>query len=104
MAPRAAMMATMAGALAVLPSAMAGFDPESKSNVAVYWGQNSFGAGDGAQEDLSVYCDSEYLPLPLHGQVSRLCKIILLTKEKLPRRGHRHYHDQLLDRPLAPCS
>lgn len=33
-------LASLAGALAVLPTALAGFDAGSKSNVAVYWGKN----------------------------------------------------------------
>lgn len=50
---------TLAGALAALPAAFAGFDAGSKSNMAVYWGQNSFGQGSGpnVQERLSYYCD-----------------------------------------------
>ena len=50
----------LAGALAALPAAFAGFDPAAKSNTAVYWGQNSFGQGSGpdVQERLSYYCDN----------------------------------------------
>ncbi|KAI8942664.1 hypothetical protein NX059_000715 [Plenodomus lindquistii] len=33
----------------------AGFDPSSKTNLAVYWGQNSLGGSD-SQQRLSVYC------------------------------------------------
>lgn len=32
-------LASLAGALAVLPVAFAGFDANSQSNVAVYWGK-----------------------------------------------------------------
>ena len=54
-------MTTLVSALAVLPSAMAGFDPVSKSNIAVYWGQNSLGQGEGplAQQRLLYYCDGK---------------------------------------------
>ncbi|KAF2760580.1 chitinase 4 [Pseudovirgaria hyperparasitica] len=38
----------------------AGFSSDSKSNVAVYWGQNSYGqsSGDLAQQRLSYYCEN----------------------------------------------
>ena len=36
----------------------AGFNPSSASNLAVYWGQNSYGASSGGleQQELSYYC------------------------------------------------
>ncbi|KAH7322928.1 chitinase [Stachybotrys elegans] len=54
--------------LSVLPLALAGFDPSSTSNIAVYWGQNSFGQGSGslAQQRLAYYCantDVDIIPL-----------------------------------------
>ncbi|KAF7560135.1 hypothetical protein G7046_g4029 [Stylonectria norvegica] len=50
----------LASGLAFLPTAFAGFDSKSSSNVAIYWGQNSFGQGSGpyVQERLSYYCDN----------------------------------------------
>jgi len=59
---------SLAGALAMLPTALAGFDAGSKSNVAVYWGQNSFGQGSGpnVQERLAHYCqntDIDIIPI-----------------------------------------
>ncbi|KAF2655581.1 glycoside hydrolase family 18 protein [Lophiostoma macrostomum CBS 122681] len=35
----------------------ASFDPNSKSNIAMYWGQNSFGKKD-SQQNLGHYCDN----------------------------------------------
>lgn len=53
-------LSLMAGAIAALPFAIAGYDPASQSNMAIYWGQNSFGEGSGpfVQERLSYYCDN----------------------------------------------
>ncbi|PMB65607.1 Endochitinase 33 [Beauveria bassiana] len=42
------------GFLATAATALAGFNPESGQNVAVYWGQNSASAG---QERLAYYCN-----------------------------------------------
>ncbi|TVY28767.1 Class III chitinase [Lachnellula hyalina] len=44
--------------LAFMPLAYAGFSSSSSSNLAVYWGQNSYGQGTGtlAQQRLSYYC------------------------------------------------
>ncbi|RYO83162.1 hypothetical protein DL766_001499 [Monosporascus sp. MC13-8B] len=39
-------------------SALAGFDPSSKSNVAVYWGQNSAGQAN-SQKRLAEYCNDD---------------------------------------------
>ncbi|RDW87300.1 glycoside hydrolase family 18 protein [Coleophoma crateriformis] len=46
--------------LATIPAALAGFSTSSSSNVAVYYGQNSYGAGSGplAQQRLSAYCSN----------------------------------------------
>jgi len=45
----------------------AALDVTSSSNVAIYWGQNSYGesSGDLAQQDLAYYCESTYFWLPL---------------------------------------
>jgi chitinase len=45
-------------AAAFVKSALAGFDPNSRTNVAVYWGQNSYGQGSGGleQKNLATYC------------------------------------------------
>ncbi|KAF7900211.1 uncharacterized protein EAF01_007513 [Botrytis porri] len=58
--PSLSAIAPLAGIIASIPSAMAGFDPTSQSNVAVYWGQNSYGQGSGAfvQQRLSHYCQN----------------------------------------------
>ncbi|RAL60939.1 hypothetical protein DID88_010037 [Monilinia fructigena] len=52
-------LAPLVGVLAGIPSAIAGFDPASQSNIAVYWGQNSYGQGTGdfVQQRLSHYCE-----------------------------------------------
>lgn len=61
MASSALSLASVASMLAMLPGALAGFNPGSGSNVAVYWGQNSFnqGSGPNAQQRLSYYCSSK---------------------------------------------
>ncbi|KAI5924004.1 putative class III chitinase [Camillea tinctor] len=51
-------LASAAGLLAFTPSVLAGFDAGSSSNVAVYWGQNSAGAGASKQGRLSDYCSN----------------------------------------------
>ncbi|KAK5996992.1 Endochitinase 33 [Cladobotryum mycophilum] len=50
-------IAALAGMLAALPSALAGFNAGSTKNIAVYWGQNSYGQA-GSQQRLSYYCNS----------------------------------------------
>ena len=45
-----------------LVGVLARYDPNSKNNIAVYWGQNSKGdqrGGSGAQKPLLAYCESE---------------------------------------------
>ncbi|KAH1564378.1 hypothetical protein KXX37_003421 [Aspergillus fumigatus] len=50
----------LTAAAASLERVYAKLDLSSSSNVAVYWGQNSFrGTGDLAQQRLSYYCDGE---------------------------------------------
>ncbi|OAQ59835.1 class III chitinase [Pochonia chlamydosporia 170] len=60
MAPFVLAAASVASMLAMLPTAMAGFNPGSGKNVAVYWGQNSYNQGSGplAQQRLSYYCSN----------------------------------------------
>ncbi|KAJ5899708.1 class III chitinase [Penicillium taxi] len=53
---------------ALIPFVHAGFDPTSSSNIAVYWGQNSFNQAKGslAQQRLAYYCsntDIDIIPL-----------------------------------------
>ncbi|XTI83501.1 glycoside hydrolase family 18 protein [Cenococcum geophilum] len=49
--------------MASINGVIAGFDANTKSNIAIYWGQNSYGQGSGdlAQQRLSYYCASEFL-------------------------------------------
>ncbi|TQV89917.1 class III chitinase [Cordyceps javanica] len=51
----------LAGALAAAASALAGFNPESGQNVAIYWGQNAAAnspeSHNSHQERLAYYCD-----------------------------------------------
>ncbi|CAM1511035.1 Fc.00g085480.m01.CDS01 [Cosmosporella sp. VM-42] len=66
--PSASFFAGLASGLALLPSALAGFDAGSAQNMAVYWGQNSYGQGSGpyVQERLSYYCqnaDIDIIPI-----------------------------------------
>lgn len=44
--------------MASINGVIAGFDANTKSNIAIYWGQNSYGQGSGdlAQQRLSYYC------------------------------------------------
>ncbi|OAA46160.1 Glycoside hydrolase, subgroup, catalytic core [Metarhizium rileyi] len=53
-------LASAASLLAVVPSALAGFSAASHKNIAVYWGQNSFGQGSGPniQQNLAHYCEN----------------------------------------------
>ncbi|CAJ2499774.1 Uu.00g026270.m01.CDS01 [Anthostomella pinea] len=58
-------LASFAGVLALAPTALAGFSASSSSNVAVYWGQNSYGQAS-SQTRLSTYCsNSELNIIPL---------------------------------------
>ncbi|KAH9892208.1 glycoside hydrolase family 18 protein [Xylariomycetidae sp. FL2044] len=58
-------LALFASSAAIVPSALAGFSAASQSNVAVYWGQNSFGQAS-SQTRLSTYCsNSEIDIIPL---------------------------------------
>ncbi|CAM1501429.1 Fc.00g105910.m01.CDS01 [Cosmosporella sp. VM-42] len=56
------MVASVASMMAMLPTALAGYNPGSGKNVAVYWGkcQNSYGQGSGsfAQQRLGYYCSN----------------------------------------------
>ncbi|TVY82846.1 Class III chitinase [Lachnellula suecica] len=55
-----ATLSGLASLLAFLPVTLAGFNSGSSTNVAVYWGQNSYGQGTGslAQQRLSYYCSN----------------------------------------------
>lgn len=50
---------SLASCLAIAQIAHAGFNPNVQSNVAVYWGQNSYGQS-GSQQRLSAYCSSKF--------------------------------------------
>ncbi|PHH63742.1 hypothetical protein CDD81_5507 [Ophiocordyceps australis] len=61
--------------LALLPSALAKFGPGSTSNLAVYWGQNSYGQGSGPfiQQNLAYYCQNssvDIIPLAFLNGIS----------------------------------
>ncbi|KAK0387702.1 hypothetical protein NLU13_3947 [Sarocladium strictum] len=52
-------LVAMAGALAgLLGTAQAGYNANANNNIAIYWGQNSYGQGSGplAQQRLASYC------------------------------------------------
>lgn len=49
---------TLASLASILPTVLAGFNANSQSNVAVYWGQNSYGQAS-SQVRLSNYCSSK---------------------------------------------
>ncbi|KAK4549994.1 hypothetical protein LTR36_002961 [Oleoguttula mirabilis] len=58
-----------------LGRALAGFDCDSSNNVAVYWGQNSYGQGTGAlsQQSLATYCantDIDMIPMAFLYQIT----------------------------------
>ncbi|KAM0263907.1 hypothetical protein ACHAQJ_000942 [Trichoderma viride] len=48
-------LTSVLGLLSVLPAALAGWNPNSKDNIVVYWGQN---AGSVGQNRLSYYCEN----------------------------------------------
>ncbi|KAI1758639.1 glycoside hydrolase family 18 protein [Hypoxylon sp. FL1150] len=48
---------TLASLASILPTVLAGFDASSQTNVAVYWGQNSYGQTT-SQSRLSTYCSN----------------------------------------------
>jgi hypothetical protein len=47
-------------AISIPSNVQAGFDPSSKSNIAIYWGQNSAGQ-QSTQTRLSHYCNSRVI-------------------------------------------
>jgi chitinase len=51
---------SLSAALAAVQGVRAGFDPSSSSNIAVYWGQNSYGQSSGSleQQNLAYYCQN----------------------------------------------
>ncbi|EGR52759.1 glycoside hydrolase family 18 [Trichoderma reesei QM6a] len=51
-------LTALAGLLALVPSALAGWNPDSKQNIAVYWGQNSANS-QSTQQRLSFYCNDD---------------------------------------------
>ncbi|KAF4553571.1 Chitinase-like protein [Elsinoe fawcettii] len=61
--------------LASVPAALAGFSSTVKTNIAVYWGQNSYGQGTGnlSQQRLSTYCQNaniDIIPLAFLTQMT----------------------------------
>ena len=64
-------VASAATILFLTPAALAGFDGSKTNNVAVYWGQNSYGAVNSAdtanwQKTLAYYCqDSTIDVIPI---------------------------------------
>ncbi|TAQ90687.1 hypothetical protein B7494_g957 [Chlorociboria aeruginascens] len=59
-------LASYASLLASLPFAFAGFSSSSSSNIAIYWGQNSYGQATGgslSQQRLSYYCSNTELDI-----------------------------------------
>ncbi|OCK83685.1 glycoside hydrolase family 18 protein [Lepidopterella palustris CBS 459.81] len=61
-------LASSAILLAIINGVTAGFDVNSNTNIAIYWGQNSYGQGTGdlAQQRLSYYCanmDVDIIPI-----------------------------------------
>lgn len=54
--------------LSLAVSVSAGFNANTETNIAVYWGQNSYGQAK-SQERLSVYCASKQYSLSLIGDV-----------------------------------
>ncbi|KUI64200.1 Endochitinase 33 [Cytospora mali] len=56
----------------LLPLAEAGFSSSSRTNIAVYWGQNSYGQAS-SQQRLSYYCsdaDIDIIPLAFMDEIS----------------------------------
>jgi len=68
-------LAPLAASAALLQGVHAGFSASSASNVAVYWGQNSYGAssGDLEQQSLATYCantDIDIIPMAFLYQIT----------------------------------
>ncbi|KAH8702156.1 putative class III chitinase [Talaromyces proteolyticus] len=63
-----------AAILAGLIGAQAKLDTSSSNNVAVYWGQNSYGAssGDLEQQDLAHYCDDDNIDVLIMSFVTNI--------------------------------
>ncbi|ROV89748.1 hypothetical protein VSDG_08632 [Cytospora chrysosperma] len=62
----------LAAAAALLPLVRAGFNSSSRTNIAVYWGQNSYGQAT-SQQRLSYYCsnaDIDIIPLAFLDEIS----------------------------------
>ncbi|OJD30071.1 glycoside hydrolase family 18 protein [Diplodia corticola] len=73
--PSTTALASLAVGLAALQGVQAGFDNTSSSNVAVYWGQNSYGQSSGnlTQQRLAYYCnntDIDIIPLAFMTAIS----------------------------------
>ncbi|ROW07012.1 hypothetical protein VPNG_06669 [Cytospora leucostoma] len=61
-----------AAAAVLIPLATAGFSASSRTNIAVYWGQNSYGQA-GSQQRLSYYCSNtniDIIPLAFLDEIS----------------------------------
>ncbi|PSS15133.1 carbohydrate-binding module family 1 protein [Amorphotheca resinae ATCC 22711] len=66
--PSTTTLLSAASLLASIPTVFAGFSPSSTGNIAVYWGQNSYGQSSGSleQQRLSTYCaNSQFDIIPL---------------------------------------
>ncbi|KAL1633930.1 Chitinase 2 [Diplodia intermedia] len=73
--PSTTALASLAAGLAALQGVQAGFDNTSSSNIAAYWGQNSYGQASGnlTQQRLSYYCansDIDIIPLAFMTAIS----------------------------------
>lgn len=49
---------TVAGIASLVPQVWAGFNSAANDNIAVYWGQNSYGQAS-SQQRLATYCASK---------------------------------------------
>ncbi|KAH8174676.1 glycosyl hydrolases family 18 domain-containing protein [Sarocladium implicatum] len=68
-------LSTVIGSLMALPLALAAYSPSATDNIAVYWGQNSYGKGSGelAQQRLAHYCantDIDVIPVAFLNGIS----------------------------------
>ena len=69
-------LSTAVAMAAQLNGAMAAFDPSSINNIAVYWGQNSFGASSGSaeQQPLATYCANTDIDVRSSSQTLCACR------------------------------
>ncbi|RYP11119.1 hypothetical protein DL765_007868 [Monosporascus sp. GIB2] len=87
-------------------SALAGFDPSSKSNIAVYWGQNSAGQAD-SQKRLAEYCNDDkidIIPIAfLNGLAPMIVNFASATDRCTPIAGTQLFRCPEIEEDIKAC-